>query len=324
MATEEKDHGADSGPQPPPPPSPSADQGLVPTGEPSEPDADGIPDSAQLDIFTLAPLAALKLLCGTIEMLVHLTGDVPPTPPISTPSTPNLGLIQGVQSNPDRKVKEKRKSSGYSDGAANADEVPERAKTPIGSPEAHPTEPLRIIGGETKPLNIQQGALARKFYSKKPPPISLEEYLTRLHKYCPMSTGVYLATSLYIHRLAVIEKILPVTVRNVHRLVLAGLRVAMKALEDLSYPHRRFAKVGGVSESELGRLEVSFCFVTDFELKVDKEMLLEHAKSMIDGSALCRLPPIFQPQLPAAKDRRTLVLSQAKPAPTSSEAPAAA
>lgn len=76
-----------------------------------------------------------------------------------------------------------------------------------------------------------------------------------------MSTAVYLATSLYIHRLAAEERIIPVTARNVHRLVLAGLRIGMKALEDQSYPHRRFAKVGGVSESELGRLEVSFCFV---------------------------------------------------------------
>ena len=79
-----------------------------------------------------------------------------------------------------------------------------------------------------------------------------------------MSTAVYLATSHYISRLAVREKLLTVTVRNVHRLVLAGLRVAMKALEDLSWPHGRFAKVGGISELELGKLEIAFCFLMDF------------------------------------------------------------
>lgn len=102
----------------------------------------------------------------------------------------------------------------------------------------------------------------------------------RIHKFCPMSTAVYLATSVYIHRLAVEERAIPVTRRNSHRLLLAGLRVAMKALEDLSYPHRRFSKVGGVSESELARLEISFCFLTNFELRTTKEILLKHALSL--------------------------------------------
>ena len=83
-----------------------------------------------------------------------------------------------------------------------------------------------------------------------------------------MSTAVYLATNLYLHRLAVIERVVPVTARNVHRLVLAGLRVAMKVFEDLSWPHRRFAKVGGVGERELGRLEVGFCFLMGWRLGV--------------------------------------------------------
>jgi len=72
-----------------------------------------------------------------------------------------------------------------------------------------------------------------------------------------MSTAVYIAASLYLHRLAVVDRILPITRYNVHRLVLASLRVASKACEDLSHSHKRFAKVGGLSENELSRLEVS-------------------------------------------------------------------
>lgn len=126
----------------------------------------------------------------------------------------------------------------------------------------------------------------------------------RLHRYCPMSTAVYLATSLYINRLAVIERTIPVTPRNVHRLLLAGLRVAMKALEDLSYPHRRFAKVGGVSEVELGRLEITFCFLIDFELKVDAEMLLKEATSLRDGAAVVDAPAAFEPKMPPMSSKR--------------------
>ena len=95
-----------------------------------------------------------------------------------------------------------------------------------------------------------------------------------------MSSAVYIATALYITRLAILERIISVAPRNVHRLVLAGLRVAMKALEDLSYPHTRFARVGGVSERELTRLEITFCFLTNFELRVDIQMLMGEFESM--------------------------------------------
>jgi hypothetical protein len=104
-----------------------------------------------------------------------------------------------------------------------------------------------------------------------------------------MSTAVYLATSCYITRMAVVEKIVPVTPRNVHRLLLAGLRVAMKALEDLSWPHARFAKVGGVSEIELGRLEITFCFLMNFELKVDAEMLTREVLSLSSSAGRNKL-----------------------------------
>ncbi|ROV92304.1 hypothetical protein VSDG_07258 [Cytospora chrysosperma] len=147
-------------------------------------------------------------------------------------------------------------------------------------------EPYVIVGANSQPLNMQHNAITRKFYSKKPPPIGISEYLLRIHRFCPMSTAVYLATSLYIHRLAVDERAVAVTKRNAHRLLLAGLRVAMKVLEDLSYPHAKVAKVGGVSDAELARLEISFCFLCGFELVVTAGMLQEHWITMKNGPDL--------------------------------------
>lgn len=144
--------------------------------------------------------------------------------------------------------------------------------------------PYIIVGENSQPLNRQHSAITRKFYCRVPPPISITDYLLRVHHYCPMSTGVYLATSLYIHRLAVLERAIVVTKRNAHRLLLAGLRVAMKALEDLSYPHGRFSRVGGVTEKELARLEISFCFLTSFELAVDEAVLGQHWELLRRGT----------------------------------------
>lgn len=270
---------------PPPPPDPSSDHGLA--IEPMADDAMLPPSPPILDVFTLPPISALKLLCAGIEALCRVTGDIPPTPPPELPTTSNMRGMQAEKENiirtnsmtdlsKLRDMKERKRPNTPTDDYDGIN-----LKKPITSPRSEPcAEPYIIIGENAEPVNMQHSAITRKFYSKKPPPISLEDYLMRLHKFCPMTTGIYLAASIYIHRLAVSERAIAVTRRNCHRLVLGALRVAMKALEDLSYPHRRFAKVGGVSETELARLEISFCFLTNFELRTTSEMMQEHAGSL--------------------------------------------
>jgi hypothetical protein len=205
-----------------------------------------------------------------------------------------------------------RTLSNSSGGSEDIDGVSFR-RSPMDSPALTPMEPYIIIGDNAEPLNLQHSAITRKFYSKHPPPISLEDYLMRIHRYCPMSTAVYLATSLYIHKLAVDERAIAVTRRNCHRLLLAGLRVSMKAHEDLTYAHSRFARVGGVSVHELGRLEISFCFLTNFEFKTSKEILLQHAIGLKEMSAL-QGAVNFVPRMPAMRKIR-------RPAPAESENP---
>lgn len=264
---------------PPAKPNPANDPGVVPSIRSPPPDEGTTPD--ELDIFVLSPVAALKMLCKYIDTLVRFTGDVPPTPPVRSRGHSPQRL---TLSSP---ISQKQTLGIPSSQPEHIDGVP-FVKTPIGSPEAHQTEP-HIIGDHAQPVAVQHGHIVRKFFSKRPPPISTTEYLLRMHKYCPMSTAVYLATSCYITRMAVVEKIVPVTPRNVHRLLLAGLRVAMKALEDLSWPHARFSKVGGVSEIELGRLEITFCFLMDFELKVDAEMLTREVLSLSSSAGRNKL-----------------------------------
>lgn len=153
----------------------------------------------------------------------------------------------------------------------------------------------------------QTDVIARRFFSKKPPPVSIDEYLLRLHRYCPMSVGVYLAAAVYIHKLAIEEKAVPVTARTVHRLLLATLRVAMKALEDLSYPHKRFAGVGGVSEKELAKLEISLCYLLDFGLRVTNDVLQARSWALLQMSqAGSKLGGDFRLSLPLRIRRGTV------------------
>ena len=295
----------------PDPPRPSTDVGikaLVP--HPSTDPGDVPLESEAIDIFDLTPLAALKLFTASAEALV-LSDDIPPTPPVTIPNTPrapNLHLGKETEGgNKNNPVESSKVPSGLaSPSSKDHEDIPQPHKTPIGSPEAHPTEPIHnpqptpyfSIDDAASSAIFRRATLARKFYSKSAPPIPLRDYLYRLHTWCPMSTGIYLAAGFYIQRLVYggpspgssptsestdeVDFVLPVTARTVHRLVLAALRTAMKALEDLSYPHTRFAKVGGVSEKELTRLEVSFCFLMDFELVVREDELEQVAVWMRD------------------------------------------
>ncbi|EGR45686.1 uncharacterized protein TRIREDRAFT_40918, partial [Trichoderma reesei QM6a] len=306
-----------------PPPVPSSDPRLSIDHDRSPPTATTDSTSNdEYDLFKLKPAEALQLLSAGVELLVRITGDVPPTPPPKTPTDPQMSNMQAEKENIARSHSEKslarlraqalreeqeeklrkqrqqqqqqlqekqQKHAHRSGGSSSIDGVRlkhdalRRANPSSSAPNLHPPEPYIVVGADSQPLNLQHGAITRKFYSKNEPPISVNQYLQRLHQFCPMSTAVYLATSLYIHRLAVEERAIPVTRRNAHRLVLAGLRVAMKALEDLSYPHTKIAKVGGVSEVELARLEISFCFLAGFELVVSAERLKKHWAVLREG-----------------------------------------
>ena len=303
--------------KPPPPPNPSTDPRLRSQARTPSSLGAANPDSFSQDLFTLPPIAALKLLSSGIDALVRITGDVPPTPPPANPTFPHMRGMQREKADLARTLSEKsltrlreqaEKSdkqkaqeaegqggffgnfqppvSGLSTPSSGGAQQPidgVRLRHTSPPPAAAPPGPYVVIGADSQPLNLQHSAITRKFFSKVPPPISIEDYLLRIHQYCPMSTAVYLATSFYIFRLAVEERAIPVTNRNCHRLLLAGLRVAMKALEDLNYPQKKMARVGGVSEVELARLEISFCFLAGFELRVDEEALRTHWETLKSG-----------------------------------------
>lgn len=210
------------------------------------------------DVFDISPAAALELLCFNIESLAQSTTQTPTDPLVNSPGA---------------------HGEDYQYNASNGE-----APIQIRTAELHAPPTADNTAGQDI---LQLSVLLRKFVSKKEPPISLRDYLLRLHKYCPMSTAVYLATSIYFTKMAVVQRMLSINPKNMHRLILAGLGVAMKALEDLSYPHSRVAKVGGVSEHELSKIEISFCFLVDFKLRVDAQMLLDEAQDLIQRCMSC-------------------------------------
>ena len=283
----------------PPAPDPALDAGIAPKFKALESVHSPPPGDGEWTVEGITPEASLEMLAEALGLLATATGDIPPTPTPTHPTPPYTS-----------NGRERRKSSTSRPATPVPDIHPNELSTAsIPDPEAAPSEPaIAFVDDEAYQVGAQHEMIARKFFSKTVPPVSIRDYLLRLQRYCPMSAAVYLAAGAYVHKLAVEERTIPVTQRTMHRLALASLRVAMKALEDLRYSQCRFAGVGGVAGSELGKLEIALCYLIDFELQLESELLYSKVEALRQAarqaafvSSDSRL--VFEPRIPTSKKR---------------------
>lgn len=251
------------------------------------------------NILALPPRAVLLAFSAGMEALVALTGDVPLTPPPTGPTVPHTRGIErerqpivlhssqftlSLSTQPIEGIRLRQPRQ------PNPPPQPPPASASTGNTQGPPPPPpYVVVGGNSQTLSLKHGnlqhiCLIRRFYSKLAPPMTITAYLLRLHKECPMSAGVYLAASMYIYRLAVEEQAIAITKLNAHRLVLAGIRAAMKALEDEKYSTIALSKVGGISCDQLNRLETNFCYLVGFNLYANNEMLTDHWEILRAGA----------------------------------------
>lgn len=120
---------------------------------------------------------------------------------------------------------------------------------------------------------MQNKILTKRFSLKSSPPVTITEYLDRINQYCGLSTAVYLTTSLYLYRLVHTLEILELNELNVHRILIAALRVSCKTIEDLHHKQTFVAKIGGVDNKDLLSLEISFLFLLKFQCQASEGLL---------------------------------------------------
>ncbi|KAH3688425.1 hypothetical protein WICPIJ_000564 [Wickerhamomyces pijperi] len=149
------------------------------------------------------------------------------------------------------------------------------------------------------------------FHGRNVPAISIQAYLSRILKYCPVTNEVFLTLLVYFDRIAKRanagdfnttpvkseeeghindtpeaehekkDQLFVMDSYNIHRLIIAGVTVASKFFSDIFYKNSRYAKVGGLPLEELNHLEIQFLLLTDFKLLIQTEELQRYADLLL-------------------------------------------
>ncbi|CAL5025305.1 unnamed protein product [Urochloa decumbens] len=160
--------------------------------------------------------------------------------------------------------------------------LPETAAPPSTWPPPPPPE-LAMVARAVQRLVARNDAVAappdgsggaggmgmRAFEAAREPRIGVAEYLERMHRYAGLDPECYVVAYAYVDMAAHRRPAAAVASRNVHRLLLACLLVASKVLDDFHHSNAFFARVGGVSNAEMNRLELELLGVLDFAVAVD-------------------------------------------------------
>lgn len=110
------------------------------------------------------------------------------------------------------------------------------------------------------------------YHGLRPPNISILKYLERIHKYSNCSPSCFVVGFIFIDHLVHKQPDVPLISLNIHRLLITSTMVATKLLDDVHFNNAFYARVGGITNSELNNLEIDFLFRLDFRLQVTSNM----------------------------------------------------
>ena len=111
----------------------------------------------------------------------------------------------------------------------------------------------------------------KPFMTESIPSLSIKDYLIRLSQFTKINESTIILILIYIDRIGKINKFI-LTYRNIYKLILASMVIAIKYNEDNFYSSEVYAKLGGLSVSELNYLEFQFLIQIKFSLFIEKDL----------------------------------------------------
>ncbi|CAJ1960876.1 unnamed protein product [Sphenostylis stenocarpa] len=136
-----------------------------------------------------------------------------------------------------------------------------------------------ILKNEKLLLSTRKSDPVTIFHGSKAPNLSVTQYMERIFKYSNCSPSCFVIAQIYMERFLQ-KKGGYLTSFNAHRLLITGVMIAAKFLDDKYYSNSYFARVGGVSTEEMNRMEIEFLFNLKFRLFVTKELFLKYCEKL--------------------------------------------
>eukprot|EP00802_Teleaulax_amphioxeia_P018710 Tamp_18915.p1 GENE.Tamp_18915~~Tamp_18915.p1 ORF type:complete len:232 (+),score=45.34 Tamp_18915:476-1171(+) len=134
------------------------------------------------------------------------------------------------------------------------------------------------VSNNDKALERTGGRPARVtvFHGHKPPNISVRAYLERIRTFGGCSACCFALGLRYVEQLQNTDGAYQLNSFNMHRLVLTGIMVAAKFVDDFYFSNNYWAKVGGIPNDELNGLEIEMLFLLNFALHTKRSQYDEY------------------------------------------------
>ena len=120
-------------------------------------------------------------------------------------------------------------------------------------------------------LNLDNDKRIIPFLSKKNQSLSIKKYLLRLVKYTQVESSTLIAMLIYIDRLCEINDF-TINSLNIYKIIFSSLVLAIKYNEEIIFDNKFFARIGGISLSEMNFLETVYLNLINFKLYVSDEI----------------------------------------------------
>ena len=139
---------------------------------------------------------------------------------------------------------------------------------------------LKNICEENKVKSDNINKNIKPFMTESIPSLSIKDYLTRLSQFTKINESTIILILIYIDRIGKINKFV-LTYRNIYKLILASMVIAIKYNEDNFYSSEVYAKLGGLSVPELNYLEFQFLILIKFSLFIEKDLFNKYYYNLL-------------------------------------------
>lgn len=147
---------------------------------------------------------------------------------------------------------------------------------------------LSIIGENKNLKNYNEETTKQKklvFYSSEIPSISIKNYLYRIQSLSEVEDNTLILSLIYIDRICEKASII-LTEFNIYRILFISILISIKYNEDKFYENKFYAKIAGISDKELRKLEIHFLKLIKFELYANKSLFEKYKNYIYKNNAI--------------------------------------